>query len=44
MTQAMKGVAGSSALQGRIYGLSWLIGFVALFAVQGALRGARRQP
>jgi hypothetical protein len=37
VTRATRGVGGSSEFQGRIYGLSWLIGFVGLFAFEGAL-------
>lgn len=32
-----RGVGGGSAVQGRIYGLSWPVGFAALFAIEGAL-------
>jgi hypothetical protein len=35
--RASKGVEGTSSLQGQIYGLSWPIGFAALFAIEGAL-------
>lgn len=43
VTRATKGVGGASAVQGRIYGMSWPIGFAALFAIEGALSryGAR---
>jgi hypothetical protein len=37
VTRATRGVHGPSALQGRIYGLSWPIGFAALFGIEGAL-------
>ncbi len=37
VVRATKGVGGTSAVQGRIYGLSWPIGFAALFAIEGAL-------
>lgn len=35
--RATRGVEGVSEVQGRLFGLSWLIGFAALFAVEGAL-------
>ena len=35
--KASRGVTGPSAVQGRIYGLSWPIGFAALFGIEGAL-------
>jgi hypothetical protein len=35
--RASKGVGGTSSMQGRIYGLSWPIGFASLFAIEGAL-------
>jgi hypothetical protein len=37
VTRATRGVSGPSAVQGRIYGLSWPIGFAALFLIEGAL-------
>ncbi len=37
VVRASRGVEGTSSLQGRIYGLSWPIGFAALFAIEGAL-------
>jgi hypothetical protein len=37
VTRATRGVRGPSAVQGRIYGLSWPIGFAALFGIDGAL-------
>jgi hypothetical protein len=35
--RAAAGIGGGSALQGRLYGLSWPIGFAALFAIERAL-------
>jgi hypothetical protein len=35
--RATKGVQGTSEMQGRLYGLSWPIGFAALFAIEGSL-------
>jgi hypothetical protein len=37
VTRATRGIEGASALQGRIYGLAWPIGFAALFTIEGAL-------
>jgi hypothetical protein len=37
VTRATRGVRGPSAVAGRIYGLSWPIGFAALFVIEGAL-------
>jgi hypothetical protein len=37
VTRATRGVSGPSAVAGRIYGLSWPIGFAALFLIEGAL-------
>jgi hypothetical protein len=41
--RATRGIEGVSAVQGRMYGLSWPIGFAALFLIEGALgrHGAR---
>jgi hypothetical protein len=35
--RAGAGIGGGSALQGRLYGLSWLVGFAALFAIERSL-------
>lgn len=35
--RATRGIEGVSELQGKLYGLSWPIGFAALFAIEGAL-------
>lgn len=35
--RATRGIEGSSEMQGRLYGLSWPIGFAALFAIEGSL-------
>jgi hypothetical protein len=35
--RATRGVQGTSEMQGRLYGLSWPIGFAALFAIEGSL-------
>ncbi|HEY7433278.1 MAG TPA: hypothetical protein VH641_21370 [Streptosporangiaceae bacterium] len=45
VTRATRGVGGVSAMQRRIYGLSWPVGFAALFALDGAVahRGASPQ-
>jgi len=37
--RATRGVGGPSVLQGRIYGMAWLLGFAAMFTVTGALAG-----
>ena len=37
VTRATSGIEGTSAVQGRIYGLSWPVGFAALFVIEGAL-------
>lgn len=37
VARATSGIEGPSALQRRIYGASWPIGFAALFAIEGAL-------
>lgn len=38
--RATRGVSGQSETQGRIFGLSWLVGFAAWFAVDAALARA----
>jgi len=35
--QATRGVGGVSARQGAMYGLTWAVGFAALFVIEGAL-------
>lgn len=42
VARATRGVSGVSELQGRYYGWSWVIGFIMLFSIEGALahRGA----
>ena len=35
--RAATGVAGIARIQGRIYGLSWPVGFASLFAIEAAL-------
>ncbi len=35
--RATRGIEGISAVQGRIYGLSWPAGYAALFAIEGSL-------
>ncbi len=35
--RASAGIGGGSALQGRLYGLSWPVAFAALFAIERAL-------
>ena len=44
VTRATSGIEGTSAVQGRIYGLSWPAGFAALFVIEGSLaqHGASR--
>jgi hypothetical protein len=37
--RASRGVGGVSPLQGRMYGVTWLLGFSAVFAIDGALAG-----
>jgi hypothetical protein len=37
VTRATHGVSGPSAVQSRIYGLSWPVGFAGLFGIDGAL-------
>lgn len=37
VTRATDGIEGTSAIQGRIYGLSWAVGYAALFAIEGSL-------
>ncbi len=37
VTRATRGIEGTSAVQGRIYGLSWPAGYAALFIIEGAL-------
>jgi hypothetical protein len=35
--RASRGVGGVSSVQGRMYGVAWLLGFSAVFAIDGAL-------
>jgi hypothetical protein len=37
VTRATRGIEGISAVQGRIYGLSWPVAFAALFIIEGSL-------
>ncbi len=37
VVRATRGIEGTSEMQGRLYGLSWPIGFAALFAIEGSL-------
>ncbi len=37
VVRATRGIEGTSEMQGRLYGLSWPIGFAALFAIEASL-------
>lgn len=44
VVRATRGVSGQSEAQGRIFGWSWLVGFAALFALDGALAKVGASP